>query len=189
MKIPILLKILQSSNTSNPQFPTSRKGDEGFSLLEMMMIVLIIGILTSIGVPGWLAFINNQRVRTVNDRFFQTLRSAQSEAKRTKRDIIVTFNPTPATDPPTVTIDNITQQLNVGGEIKKGTITLTVNKPAASTTPANSITFDYQGNPPTGSTPFYVTVVPASGGAKKCVIVETILGGMRTGEGSECTTP
>jgi len=183
MKIPILLKVLQSSKTSNPQFPTSRKGDEGFSLLEMMMIVLIVGILTSIAVPGWLAFINNQRVRTVNDRVFQTLRSAQSEAKRSKRNIIVTFNPTPATDPPTVTIDNITQQLNVGGEIKKDTITLTVNQPAP-TTPANSITFDYQGNPPTGSTPFYVTVVPASGGAKKCVIVETILGGMRTDEGT-----
>lgn len=182
MKIPILLKVLQSSKTSNPQFPTSRKGDEGFSLLEMMMIVLIIGILTSIAVPGWLGFINNQRVRTVNDRVFQTLRSAQSEAKRNKRDITVTFDT--SVDPPTVTIDNITQQLNVGGEIKKDTITLTVNKPTASTTPANSITFDYQGNLPTDTTPFYVTVVPASGGAKKCVIVETLLGGMRTDEGT-----
>ncbi|HBK98623.1 MAG TPA: transcriptional regulator [Microcoleaceae bacterium UBA10368] len=184
MKIPILLKVLQISKTSNPQFPTSRKGDEGFSLLEMMMIVLIIGILTSIAVPGWLGFINNQRVRTVNDRVFQTLRSAQSEAKRNKRDITVTFDT--SVDPPTVTIDNITQQLNVGGEIKKDTITLTVNKPTASTTPANSITFDYQGNLPTDTTPFYVTVVPASGGAKKCVIVETILGGMRTDEGAAC---
>ncbi|MGB7710715.1 MAG: GspH/FimT family protein, partial [Microcoleus sp.] len=140
-------------------------------------------------VPGWLAFINNQRVRTVNDRVFQTLRSAQSEAKRNKRNITVTFyttSSTPSVDPPTVTIDNSTQQLNVGGEIKKDTIALTVNKPAASTTPANSITFDYQGNLPTDTIPFYVTVAPASGGAKKCVIVQTILGAMRTDEGANC---
>ena len=186
MKIPILFKFLHIYNTQkigNSPHTKPRKGDEGFTLLEVLAIALIVGILSSIAAPGWLAFINNQRVRTVNDRVLQTLRSAQSEAKRSKRNIIVTFNPTPATDPPTVTIDNITQQLNVGGEIKKDTITLTVNQPAP-TTPANSITFDYQGNPPTGSTPFYVTVVPASGGAKKCVIVETILGGMRTDEGT-----
>ncbi|HAT14966.1 MAG TPA: transcriptional regulator [Microcoleaceae bacterium UBA11344] len=204
MKIPILLKVLQNSKTSNPQFPTSRKGDEGFSLLEMMMIVLIIGILTSIAVPGWLAFINNQRVRTVNDRVFQTLRSAQSEAKRNKRNITVTFNPTPATDPPTVTFipplatGGSTQTLDVGGEIKKGTIALSTNVTASVVDvdlPLNSIVFDYQGNvkklPPDKSvTPnvnrFVVTVVPASGGAKKCVIVETLLGGMRTDEGAAC---
>ncbi|XZO00814.1 MAG: GspH/FimT family pseudopilin [Microcoleus sp.] len=186
MKIPILFKFLHIYNTQkigNSPHTKPRKGDEGFTLLEVLVIALIVGILSSIAAPGWLAFINNQRVRTVNDRVLQTLRSAQSEAKRSKRDITVTFNPTPATDPPTVTIDNITQQLNVGGEIKKDTITLTVNQPAP-TTPANSIAFDYHGNPPTGSTPFYVTVVPARGGAKKCVIVETILGGMRTDEGT-----
>lgn len=188
MKIPILLKVLQISKTSNPQFPTSRKGDEGFSLLEMMMIVLIIGILTSIAVPGWLAFINNQRVRTVNDRVFQTLRSAQSEAKRNKRDVTVTFDT--SVDPPTVTIDNITQQLNVGGEIKKGQIKLSAA--SCSTVPctaaATPLTFNYNGlvDPNSPKLPLVVTVVPASGGAKKCVIVETLLGGMRTDEGTGC---
>ncbi len=198
MKIPILLKLLQSCHTkATPNFPNtkSRKGDQGFTLLELIVTVLVLGILSSIAAPSWLAFINNQRVRTVNDRVLQSLRSAQSEAKRTKRDITVTFNPTPATDPPTVTIDTnpaepepskkeIRKEIfSSGGEIKPRTIALTVNQPAAST-PANSITFDYQGNLPTDTTPFYVTVAPASGGAKKCVIVETILGGMRTDEGT-----
>ena len=200
MKIPILLKVLQNSNTkATPNFPNtaSRKGDEGFTLLEVLVIALIVGILSSIAAPSWLAFINNQRVRTVNDRVFQTLRTAQSEAKRNKRDVTVTFyttSSTPSVDPPRVEIDTNPAETDTskkeirietfssGGEIKPGTIALTP-------TPANSITFDYRGNLPTNTTPFYVTVAPASGGAKKCVIVETIIGGMRTGEGSECTTP
>ena len=204
MKIPILLKVLQISKTSNPQFPTSRKGDEGFSLLEMMMIVLIIGILTSIAVPGWLAFINNQRVRTVNDRVFQSLRTAQSEAKRSKRDVRVTFytsSSNPSVDPPTVEIDTNPAEpdplkkeirketFSSGGEIKQGTIVLSTNL-AAATLP-NSITFDYQGNPSTAQ--FVVTVAPSvppnsppNISGKKCVIVETVLGAMRTAEGTGC---
>ncbi|MFB8794201.1 MAG: transcriptional regulator [Microcoleus sp.] len=210
MKIPILLKVLQISKTSNPQFPTSRKGDEGFSLLEMMMIVLIVGILTSIAVPGWLAFINNQRVRTVNDRVFQTLRSAQSEAKRNKRNITVTFDTSvdppkvtinltdPTTNPPlqtalTTTSPIQTVTFNGGGEIKPGTIVLSTQANADKT--IKSITFDYQGNitspliqtqtPRQITDGFSVTVAPVPG-AKKCVIVQTILGAMTTDEGTGC---
>ncbi|PHX55383.1 transcriptional regulator [Tychonema bourrellyi FEM_GT703] len=201
MKTPILLKILQSCHAkATPNFPKtrSRKGDQGFTLLEVLVTVLVLGILSSIAAPSWLAFINNQRVRTVNDRVLQSLRSAQSEAKRTKRDVTVTFytsSSTPSVDPPRVEIDTNPAETDTskkeirketfssGGEIKPGTIALTVNQPAAST-PANSITFDYQGNLPTNTTPFYVTVAPASGGQKKCVIVQTILGAMTTDEGT-----
>ncbi|MEG4232238.1 GspH/FimT family pseudopilin [Microcoleus sp. Pol11C3] len=188
---PILLKFLHNlAAKPSPNFnkTVSRKGDGGFTLLEVLVIALIIGILSSIAAPSWLAFINRQRVRTVNDRVFQSLRTAQSEAKRTKSSVTVTFNyapnASPAIDPPTVTINNITQQLNAGGEIKPQTIALTVNTPAAPTTPPNSIVFDYQGNLTTGITPFYVTVAPSRGGTKQCVIVDTLLGGMRTDEGT-----
>ncbi|MEG5067347.1 GspH/FimT family pseudopilin [Microcoleus sp. B3-A4] len=192
MKTPILLKVLQISATkANPNYKNtaSRKGDQGFTLLELLVIGLIVGILSSIAAPSWEAFINRQRVRTVNDRVFQSLRLAQSEAKRTKRDVTVTFS-APSVDPPTVTFNpplgtgGSTQTLNAGGEIKPGTIALTVNTPAAPTTPPNSIVFDYQGNLTTGITPFYVTVAPSRGGTKQCVIVDTLLGGMRTDEGT-----
>lgn len=191
MKTPILLKVLQICATkAHPNYKNSAstKGDGGFTLLEVLVIALIVGILSSIAAPSWEAFINRQRVRTVNDRVLQTLRTAQSEAKRTKSSVTVTFNydpnASPAIDPPTVTINNITQQLNAGGEIKPQTIALTVNTPAAPTTPLNSIVFDYQGNLTTGITPFYVTVAPSRGGTKQCVIVDTLLGGMRTDEGT-----
>ena len=192
MKTPILLKVLQISVTKanhNYKKTASRKGDGGFTILEMVVIALIIGILSSIAAPGWLAFINRQRVRSVNDRVFQSLRLAQSEAKRTKSSVTVTFDTT--VDPPKITFlpplatGGSTQTLDGGGEIKPGTMALTVNTPAAPTTPPNSIVFDYQGNLTAGITPFVVSVAPVDGGTKQCVIVETLLGGMRTAEGND----
>jgi type II secretory pathway pseudopilin PulG len=198
-----LLKFLQNSAaTANPNYKltASRKNEAGFTILELLVIVIMLGTLSAIAAPGWLGFINRQRVRTVNDRVFQSLRTAQSEAKRTKREVRITFNPTPATDPPTVTIDGNTQQLNAQGEIKPGTIVLSTNANAGfyidvPPIPANTIVFDYQGNvkelPPSTNpaitNPRFVVAVSASvNGPKKCAIVETIIGGMRTGEGDDC---
>ena len=199
MKTPILLKLLQIAATqANPNYKNtrSRKDDKGFTLLEVLVIALIVGILSSIAAPSWLGFINRQRVRTVNDRVLQSLRSAQSEAKRTKSEVTVTLNA--SADPPTITFNpplatgGSTQQLNAGGDIKPGQVKLTHN--AASLTPANSIVFDYQGNvkklPPDPSDPdntrLVVTVAPSGGGTKQCAIVETLIGGMRTAEGNDC---
>lgn len=196
---PILLKLLHNSTAkSRPNFhnTASKKNDAGFTLIELLIIVLILGIFASIAAPSWLAFINRQRVRTVNDRVLQTLRSAQSEAKRNKSDRVVTFL---ATDPPTVTIDTDPAQaqplqkvtFDAGGEIKKGQIkafSVASCPPDEQCKAATSLTFNYNGvvdinNSNNPKLPLVVTVSAVGTSIKQCVIVETLIGGMRTAEG------
>ncbi|MCL2924146.1 MAG: type II secretion system GspH family protein [Trichodesmium sp. MAG_R04] len=173
----------------------------GFTMFELMIVILIIGILSAIAVPGWNSFINNQRTRTVNDGVLRALRSAQSDAKFKKKGITVIFqgqDSDPPRDPPVVSIDNIDEILNANGEIKAGMVELATGKCANDdcsngfTTDTNTnIIFNNQGViEEEDSLPFAVTTAIAEGkGAKRCIIVQTILGSMRAAEGDQCPQP
>ena len=184
----------------------------GFTIVELMLVVLIIGILSAIATPGWNAFITRQRTRTVNDGVFRALRSAQSDAKLKKVSRIVEFRYNNNNDPPRFHVrtsddaspldnDRLWESLGANGEIKSGMIALATGK-CNTDTDGNCTGFDTAVTT-TGVTfnslgvienqddlPFAITTAIADGkGAKRCVIVETILGGMRTAEGDDCPIP
>lgn len=162
----------------------------GFSLLEVIVVVLIVAVLSAIAAPSWEAFITRQRIRTVNDAVLRALQSAQSQAKLNKTDVSVVFTTT--SDPAQVAIGSQTQTLSANGEIKPGQVKVSTQMNGAT---SNSITFNYQGTvtpvpvistPPQATDGFTVTVSTPQDTGKQCTIVQTILGTMRTAEGANC---
>ena len=56
----------------------------GFTMIEILIILLIIGIFSAIVGPSWLMFINNQRLKVSLDRAYSAMELARSNAKRDK---------------------------------------------------------------------------------------------------------
>ncbi|MEQ8972786.1 MAG: prepilin-type N-terminal cleavage/methylation domain-containing protein [Coleofasciculus sp. C1-SOL-03] len=149
----------------------STKGEAGFSLLELVVVVLMIAILSAIAAPGWLAFVNRQRVSKVNDQVWSALQEAQREAKRTQLSYSVSFRQSAGERPqvavyPTqdrsgddIDLDNNSnawRPLTEGLDIKPEQVTLCSNidsnkdnEQAAfncNLDTERTIIFDYQGN-------------------------------------------
>ena len=62
----------------------ANKSTAGFTITELLAVVLVIGIVSAISVPAWQMFINNYRVKTSIDRVYWAMEIAQSNAKRDK---------------------------------------------------------------------------------------------------------
>jgi prepilin-type N-terminal cleavage/methylation domain-containing protein len=61
-----------------------KQTNAGFTLLEILAVVTIMGILAAIAAPSWLAFNERQQLNSANNTIYQAMRLAQSKAKQEK---------------------------------------------------------------------------------------------------------
>ena len=184
----------------------------GFTLLEVLLVIILIGIIFAIASPGWDAFLSRQRVSTGREQVLQVIRQAQSEARTTRSPRVVAFDPSPASGVPRVgyasfpsastfpvPLNSISNWKSLGGDsVQRGALVMRTNSAR------NQLVFDSEGNVaqapivttsqfgtlPNSTDPgFGITVARGNApgnGTNRCVIVNTLLGATRLAEGANC---
>ena len=74
-----------------------RRADRGFTLIELMVTLALLGILLLLGLPAFTSMIKSTQVRTVADALQNGIRIARAEALRTNQQTVFALtNATPA---------------------------------------------------------------------------------------------
>ncbi len=67
------------------------RANRGFTLVELIVTVAILGIVAAIAAPSWLALLTRQRLYDARANALDKIREAQSQALRTSRPWEVCF--------------------------------------------------------------------------------------------------
>lgn len=174
--------------------------DAGFTLIEMLVVVLLALVLAAIAAPSWFGFMMNQRTSAVRNEVLQTLREAQTTARTKNQNLVVLLdvNSDPARIAISASTSTTTAQWRVlgGGTLQRGMVVFT---PAPTPAPASGITsigFNSDGTicsrmgcPSATSAaltfPLRINVqAPNAPNSRRCVIIDTLLGAMREERGT-----
>lgn len=166
----------------------------GFTLLEVLVVMIMVGILSAIAAPSWLGFVNNQRISTSQNNIFQAIRVAQSDSKvrnaSNDNRVRITFR-TNQTDN-AYRIDNV--RTGAGDQSLEAGVTISSIVPAV-LPPGNAgqpfIEFDSRGfvyDPSNLLTyPICINLSVANSPRIRWIAIRTLLGAVATGSEGACS--
>ncbi len=166
----------------------SRRYHSGYTLLELLIVIVIVGILGSIAAPGWLGFVQQRQLKTSQEQIQRAMYEAISSAKKDKLTYQVSFRESNTRFQYAIHASNIKpanafwQSLSEQIQIDKNNTTLFFD----SSNTIWRVQYNHQGN--TNGRLGKITVMARTGGSpRRCVIANTLIGNTRLARDKDCT--
>lgn len=174
--------------------PMKKRELHGFTLLEVLVVLVIIGILFAIASPAWSSLLNRQRLNAAKNEAFQAIRTAQHNAKLRHVDWQVSFRESNGLAQWTTHPDSATPDNSLWHSLDPNIRIVGMNNETKGTTlyfdKSNNIyrlRFDHLGRV-SGQLGRITFAGKTDSKTTRCVIVSTLLGAIREGEESGSTT-
>jgi len=146
---------------------SARKSIQGFTLIEMLIIIAVIGILAAISAPSFLAWLNKKQVDDALVTLQGALQEAQREAIRKSNSCEVELD---TTDNEVTSADGC---LVTGDRTFKSDVRMVPNE--------TSFEFSYRGTITLSDAGTVVFLNEDNPSYKKCLVISSPLGIVRTG--------
>lgn len=169
------------------KYRTLSSKNTGFTLIELLVVIVIVGILSGIAAPSWLAYLNRQRVSSVRTELRSVLEQARTNAQQKSTSYSVVLGST--TDGPTAAIStggSTSSPVLLGSNAKN----IQIEELVGTTTPPSHLEFNYRGEVKSELVPFVIKIKSdQNASTQKCLIVSSLLGGLTDAEGATCDNP
>jgi type II secretion system protein H len=164
------------SKCLNPRDSNKTPENSGFTLIELIVVVAMVGIFASVAGVSWQNYSNSRRTVTAAEQAMAAIRSAQAEAIRTRQNYAINFSYSgtalryarysysSTTCPTTINSTNWDTISTEGVSFSYSTSNAAVG-------------FDYQGNPCQLGTWRFVSTNTSTN--RRCVKISTLIGAMR----------
>ena len=149
----------------------SVKQEPGFTLTEVIIVTVIVGVIGALAVPSFFSLLNRNRVNQAVGEIEGALREAQKGAIRTSRSCTININTT-------------SNRISNNGDDNCLLTTRNFDSKFTLTSSRTTITYSAKGNISLDpQTPVIVMSFPDGGSnQQKCVVIENTLGLIRTGD-------